>query len=176
MSDSGSNFVSDKFKTFCKSLNIEHAFLSSYHHQSNGQVETCIKFVKCTLKKCCESRSDTHIALLQIQMTPLGQGLPSPATVLFNCPIRGIMQVINRLLIHVDNDDEHHKVIIKRQTKMTKTKILPKMLSLSTGSAVAVQCEDGGQWTQGTAKGKDDHNHHDSSYHIHIRKTGRLVT
>ena len=30
VSDSGSNFVSDKFKTFCKSLNIEQAFL--VHH------------------------------------------------------------------------------------------------------------------------------------------------
>ena len=39
MSDSGGNFVSDKFKTFCKSLNIEQAFSSSYHHQSNGQVK-----------------------------------------------------------------------------------------------------------------------------------------
>ena len=37
MSDSGGNFISDKFKTFCKSLNIEQAFLSSYH-----EVEACI--------------------------------------------------------------------------------------------------------------------------------------
>ena len=33
------NFISDKFKIFCKTLNIEQAFSSSYHHQSNGQVE-----------------------------------------------------------------------------------------------------------------------------------------
>ena len=49
--DSGSNFVSDKFRTFCKSLNIEQAFSSSYHHQRNGQVEAYIKSVKCTLRK-----------------------------------------------------------------------------------------------------------------------------
>ena len=52
MSGSGGNFVSDKFRTFCKSINIEQAFSSSYHHQSNGQVEAYIKFVKCTLNKC----------------------------------------------------------------------------------------------------------------------------
>ena len=52
MLDSGGNFISDKFKMFCNSLNIEHAFSSSYHHQSNGQVEACIKFVKHTRKKC----------------------------------------------------------------------------------------------------------------------------
>ena len=65
MSDSGSNFISDKFKTFCKSLNIEWAFSSSYHHWSNGQVEACIKSVKHPLKKCFNSRSDPHIALFQ---------------------------------------------------------------------------------------------------------------
>ena len=129
MSDSGSNFVSGKFKTFCKSLNIEQAFLSSYHHQSNGQVEAGIKFIKCTLKKSFDSRSDPHIVLLQIPTTQLGQGLPSPAMMLFNFLIRGIMPVINRPPIGIDNDDEHHKVIIKRQTKMTKTNLLPKILS-----------------------------------------------
>ena len=71
MSGMGSNFISDKFKTFCKSLNIEQAFSSSYHHHSNGQVEACVKFVKCTLNKCFDSGSDPHIALLQIYMVPL---------------------------------------------------------------------------------------------------------
>ena len=50
ISDSGGNFVSDTLRTFCKSLNIEQAFSSSYHHQSSGHVEACIKFVQCTLK------------------------------------------------------------------------------------------------------------------------------
>ena len=64
--------------------------------------------------------TDHHIALLQIQITLLGQSLPSPAMLLFNCPIRGILPVINRLPIGLDNDDEHHKVMIKRQTKNDK--------------------------------------------------------
>ena len=50
MSDAGTNFVSDKFKKFCSNLNIEQAVLSLYHHQSNGQVEACIKFIKCMFK------------------------------------------------------------------------------------------------------------------------------
>ena len=32
----------------------------------------------------------------ELHMTPLVPGLPSPATMLFNCPIRGIMPIINR--------------------------------------------------------------------------------
>ena len=51
MSDAGSNIVSEKFRSFCSSLNIKQA-VSSYHHQSNRQVEACIKFIKHTITKC----------------------------------------------------------------------------------------------------------------------------
>ena len=115
MSDSGSKYISDKFGTFCKSLNIEQVFLLSYHHQSNGQVEACIKFIKCTLKKCFYSRDDPYIALLQMCMIPHGQGLPSPATMLFYCPIRGRLPIMNRPPVGVDNAQEHYEVIIKRK-------------------------------------------------------------
>ena len=50
MSDAGTNFVSDKFRKFCSSLNIEQAVSSANHHQSNRQVEACIKFIKHTFK------------------------------------------------------------------------------------------------------------------------------
>ena len=50
MSITGTNFVSDKFRRFSNWLNIEQVVSSAYHHQSNGQVETCIEFVKHTLK------------------------------------------------------------------------------------------------------------------------------
>ena len=44
------NFVSLKFKDFCRKPDIEQELSSSDHHQSNGQVETCIKFAKQTMK------------------------------------------------------------------------------------------------------------------------------
>ena len=98
------------------------------------------KFIKCTLEKCFDSRGDQHIALLQICMTPLGQGLPSPATKLFNCPIRGIMPIINRPLGGIDNDQEHYEVITKRQIKDDKSKGTLKIyVSILIGSTVAVQ-------------------------------------
>ena len=50
MSHAGGNFISDKFKTFHRNLNIDQAVLSSYHHQSNGQVEACLRLTKQTLK------------------------------------------------------------------------------------------------------------------------------
>ena len=54
------------------------------------------------------------MALLQIRSTPLVPGLPSPETLLFNYPITGIMPIINRPLIVVNNDDEHYEALIKR--------------------------------------------------------------
>ena len=39
MSDSGGFFVSDKFKTVCRSLNIKQAFTSSYYHQSMSDTQ-----------------------------------------------------------------------------------------------------------------------------------------
>ena len=87
MSDADGNFISDKFQQFYKNMNIEQATPSSYHHQRNGQVEACIKFIKHTMKKCIETNEDIHIALLQIRATQLEPGLPSPATLLFNHPI-----------------------------------------------------------------------------------------
>ena len=50
MSDAGTNFVSERFRQFCKSINIEQAVSLAYHHQSNEQVEVCITFIKCTFK------------------------------------------------------------------------------------------------------------------------------
>ena len=48
------------------------------------------------LKKYIDINIDTHLALHQIRSTPLGQRLPSPATLLFNCLVRGIMPILNR--------------------------------------------------------------------------------
>ena len=120
MSDAGTNFISEKFRQFCKRVIIEQAVSSSYHHQSNGQVKACIKFIKCTLKKCTESGRDIYMALLQICTLPLGLGLPSPATLLFNRQVRGIMPILDCKPIECDCDDEHHNRLVTRQKKNNK--------------------------------------------------------
>ena len=72
MSDTGTNFVADKVRKFCSSLNIERVVLSAYHHQSNGQVKACIKFMKSHTQKCTNSDGNIHMALLQIHTDPTG--------------------------------------------------------------------------------------------------------
>ena len=88
VSDAGTNFMSEKFKEFHSKMNIQQSITSSYHHQSNGVVEACIKCVMCTIKKCLNTNQDISLALLQIQSTPVGAGLPSHATILCNRPIQ----------------------------------------------------------------------------------------
>ena len=80
------------------------------------------------------------MALLQIQTTPLGQGLPSPATLLFNHPVYSVMPVIDRKPVERNNDDEHHSKLVHRQHKHnTNNDASPVFASIPIGSTVAVQ-------------------------------------
>ena len=96
MSDAGTNFIADRFWQFCKSINVEQAISSAYHHQSNGQVEACIKFIKHMFRKCTASGRDINMSLLQICMMPLGQVLLSPATLMFRRQVCSIMPVMDQ--------------------------------------------------------------------------------
>ena len=129
--------------------------------------EACNKLIKQTLKKVFDTKSDPNIALLQIRSTPLGPGLLSPTTLLFNCPIRGIMAIINRPPISLNNDNKHYEALFKRQMKnYMNHDTLRNYASIPIGSTVVVQCKDGGHWTHGAIEGKGDHNHNDRSYTI----------
>ena len=60
-------------------------------------------------------------------MTLLVPGLPSPATLLLNTPHKGF-NAINRLPITIDSDDENHKALVKRQSKIIRNMILPEII------------------------------------------------
>ena len=118
-------------------------------------------------------KCDPHIALLQMRMTPKGLEHPSLATMLFNCPIRGIMPIISRPPIGVNNDEEYYEVLVNRKTEDNKNQGTPRnYISILTGFTIVVQREDGGPWTHGPIEGKSDNNHNERSYNICITKTG----
>ena len=96
VSDAGTNFVSEHFKEFCRHMNTDLVVTSLYHHQSKSMMEAFIKFVKCSIKKCRQTNNDVHFALLQIRSTLVNAGLPSPAMMLFNIPIRALLPQIGR--------------------------------------------------------------------------------
>ena len=137
MSDAGTNFVSDKFWKFCNSISVEQAVSLAYHHQSNGQVKACIKFVKCAFKNALILVGPSTW-LLQMHTTLLGQGLLSPATLMFNKQVCGIMPVLDQIPIGTDSDDKHHSKLVDRQYK-NNNDASPVFASLPIGSAVVVQ-------------------------------------
>ena len=153
----------------------KQAVSSVYHHQSNGQVKACIKFIKCILKKCVDSGGNINMALLQIHTTLLGNSLPSPATLMFSRQVHCIMPVLDCKPIWQDCDDNHHNKLVDRQQK-SNNDASPVFASIPIGSAVVVQWEDGGLWTHGTIVGTDNHNHYDTVYTIQLTTNGRWIT
>ena len=114
------------------------------------------------------------MALLQICTTPLGQGLLSPVTLMFNRQICGIIPVLDCKSIGQDCDDDHHSKLVDRQHK-NNNDASPVFASIPIGSAVVVQQEDGRPWTHGTIVGIGDHNHHDRAYTIQLTPNGRQI-
>ena len=83
-----------------------------------------IKFTKCTIRKCTDTKSDIYVAFLQMRSTPLGPGMPCPAMLLFNCPRRGFKSIINRWPVNSNNDDdEHYDTLVKSQTENDKNHV-----------------------------------------------------
>ena len=143
MSDADGNFVSVKFKEFCRNLNTEQVLSSSYHTKFH-QVKVCITFINLTSKKYFNTNNDTYLALLQRRSTPLGSGLPSPATSLYNQAIRGIMPVINRVPINSTNDCDHYEALVEGKENADKNyDTVTNYNSISIESTVPVQWEDG---------------------------------
>ena len=112
------------------------------------------------------------MALLQIHLTLLGQGLLSPATLMFNRQVCGIMPVLDCKPIGQDCDDDHHSKLLDRQHR-NNNDASPIFASIPIGSAVTVQQKDGGAWTHGTIVGIGDHNHHDRAYTIKLTTNDR---
>ena len=87
-----------------------------------------------------DSSGDIHMALLQIHTTPLGQGLPSLATLLFNHSVCSVMPLIDRKPVSVENDNEHHIKLVHRQHKNdTNNDASQVFASIPIGSTVTVQ-------------------------------------
>ena len=78
------------------------------------------------------------MAVLQIFTTPLGPGLLSLATLLFNGLVHIIMPVLDRKPVSKDHDDEHHSKLVDRQHK-NNNDASPIFAYTPIGSAVVVQ-------------------------------------
>ena len=127
------------------------AIILSYHHLSSGQVETCIR------------------------STPVGAGLHSPAMLLFNRPIRGILPKMNRGPININNDGTQYKALKSCQDKYVNgNDICKDSLSFPIGSTVSLQCEDGEPWMNGVIEEPNNSDHRWRSSIIKSDKDGQI--
>lgn len=83
ISDSGSQYVSEKFKAKCEQSGITLSFSSPYHHQANSLAERTIGTCKSLLTKALESKECPYTALWMYRTTPLDNQMPSPYELLF---------------------------------------------------------------------------------------------
>lgn len=92
------NFPSAEFRKFCKGWGINHVTSSPKYPQSNGFIERHIQTIKKCLKKCLDDNKDIDLTLLEYRNTPISYELPSPAQLLFNRRLRGLLPMNDRLL------------------------------------------------------------------------------
>ena len=102
-------------------------------------MEAYIKFVKGTNQKYIDNNNDVNLPLLQISLMPVGTGLPSPATLLFNRPIRALFPQMNREPININVDKEHCETLKVHHDKYLKGSDRHKgSLSFLIGSIVGM--------------------------------------
>ena len=112
------------------------------------------------MKNYFENNADIFLVLSHMKLTVLGPRLLSPAMLLFNRPVRGLLPVLSRSMILFDNNGNNHAAPIKRWHHANADIDTCKNLSfLHTKSTVAIQYEGGESWTHGTIvrHGSDDH-------------------
>ena len=171
ISDAGMSFTSETFRQFCRQMCIEQAITSSFHYQNSGQVEVCIKFIKCTIKKYLDTNNDVNLTLLQIRSTPMSAKLPSPAMLLFNRPIRGLLPQMNRGPININNDDGQNEALKSHKIKYVKNNDTHTHFFL-IGFTIAMQNEQGGPWVHVVIKEANSSDHRGRCYVIRVMKMG----
>ena len=83
--DNGPEFASKEFFNFVRKYQFQHVISSPTFPQSNGFVERTIQTAKKLLKKACDDGSNPHLAILELQNTPIQGGALSPMQLLMGC-------------------------------------------------------------------------------------------
>ena len=64
ISESETQFTSEKFSSFVKEWSFEHRTSSPDHQQANGQAEAAVKSAKKLIRKAAKTGNDPYLAIL----------------------------------------------------------------------------------------------------------------
>ena len=123
VSDQGPQFTSGEFQQFCSQYGISHTVTSPYHQQANGKAEAAVKQAKRILKMSRASERDPHLALLNLQNTPLAGHDTSPAQRLLSIRTKTTLPTSECLLkphIVTDTHQKHKQQTQKQQRNYNK--------------------------------------------------------
>ena len=84
ISDNGPQFAAAEFKDFAQEYGFQHITSSPLYPQSNGFIERNVQTIKNIIKKCHQSKTDIHMALLCLRATPISSDIPAPCVALNN--------------------------------------------------------------------------------------------
>ena len=79
VTDNGSQFASDAFRTFTKSWAFNHETSSPGNSKANGAAEAAVKVAKRIMKKSKDSNEDAYLGFLNHRNTPTEGLKSSPA-------------------------------------------------------------------------------------------------
>ena len=96
--DNGPQFVAKEFREMSSEWGFEHLTLSPLYPQSNGKVENSVKTCKLLMKKALLSKTDVHLALLELRNTPSERDGVSPSQKLFSRRTRTCIPTTRDLL------------------------------------------------------------------------------
>ena len=91
--------------------------------------------------KCLDNNDDVNLTLLQMKLTPICAELTSPATLLFNRPIRAILPKMDWKPISFNADYEQYGALNASQDKYIKGNDIHKdSFSVLIGCTTTAQC------------------------------------
>ena len=101
-----------EFTKFVTSYGIVHTTISPHNHESNGQVERCIRMIKGLIKK---NLDDPWISLLIWWSTPVDGDLRSPAELLNGHEYQSNLPLIRK---NSSQTSSHKERLVTKQAKI----------------------------------------------------------
>jgi hypothetical protein len=115
VTDGGSQFDSEEFRSFSREWEFGISITDPYHSQSNGKAESAVKIAKKLLKKAKDQNKDVYKALLDWRNTPTAGIGSSPAQRLMARRTKTLLPTAEALLHQAVQANVVEKLVSKKQ-------------------------------------------------------------